>query len=198
MTVSSGHVYHKVERVPMWFVVGDTKHQEKVVKWLEEAEALHREWPSIYFKPACMALKGRYKSMFAAEPVVFTKDFIVRAATDAVRMISSRSTLNLNLPITRISKIVKDDSDYTRIFDEILKLLQPIALSQMFQIGEHTIGARRGENRMAFYTVGNCNKELLTWMADRVITIGDGESYTIDLSDVKANQVKKTLENSMN
>ena len=93
----------------------------------------------------------------------------------------------LSLPPHRLERKILDDSDYERVFNDLLMLETDTGLSQVFQLGEVKVNA--------FVTEGPAPKNLLTRMARRVINVGDDPQNELCLGKVKLDSIPEAIEN---
>lgn len=195
-----GVYYDRAFKVPAWFVVklADEKQLAVVVKWFEDAEAHNAAWPAASFKASCEALarKGWAHALMLKDPYIMRDDVLVRAAGDHVKnFFGSHAFLARQMakPLHHLDRRIRDDSDYERVFNGVL-FLQPIeAVCKLFKTAERTLYDAR--KTKVFVTYNNPAIDVLTRMAERVITIGPDESSSIVIApDDKRKEIKDKLD----
>jgi len=190
--------YYKTMKVPMWIILNKTQKQNTILKWFQEAEANLQPWPSATFKDTLLAFrnKGWRKFLPTDGEYVLNPQLLAVAATEHVKKtLGVTSQIAFRVPTHHANRTITNDDSYARVFDDLLLNQAGINLSQMFQVGEkcHREGRK---NYSLFVTEAPCNRNVLTSIADRVITIGETDDCDINVSKVNAKETPKFLERS--
>ena len=192
--------YHKVFKVPAWIVLDSmTRGRRKVIhKWMANAEARVQDWPGNTYAKALYEYRNKgYSHALPVEgPFVLETQLLMRSASEHIKVsLGPTSYLagSVSHPADRINRNVKDSGDLTTIFNDLLSLEDPIALSQIFQVAENCFRDDVKVSRV-WVTDGPAPKNLLTRIADRVITIGDEPNNDIVVDGLNEEQVSEKLE----
>lgn len=188
--------YNKTYRVPTWVVLNKTgaKKQKKALQVLTEAGAKVKEWPAATFGEFLLTFRNKgYASHLPKEfPYFLDPALMLRAAGEHVKnVLGPTSNLSgaFSSPANRLNRKIESEADYERLFNQILDLEDPISLSQMFQIAEN---CHSGYNEATvFVTVGPVPKNLLTKVANKVITIGDDADNDIVTEEAKLEELEQ-------
>lgn len=192
--------YHKAYKVPLWIVVREMAPErlEVVNKWLAGAEALPVEWPGKTFPKALLEWRNKgYAHALPEFPFTLDTTLLLRAAAEHVKNVISPTSLlagSVNMPTNRLDRRVLTEGDLSVIFNDLLSLEDPVALSQIFQVAErcHNENAKR---TFAWVSHGpGVPKALLTRLADRVITIGDEQTNDLVVDCLEQEQLVEKLE----
>lgn len=192
--------YHRVFKVPTWIVINDmTKARAKaVMAWLKEAEAYPVEWPAKTFPKALLEYRNKgYAHALPEYPFVLETTLLIRAAAEHLKnVIGPTSYLagSVNMPTNRLNRRAENDTDLVTIFNDLLSLEDPIALSQIFQVQERCF-REDTKRHFAWVSTGpGVPKNLLTRIADRVITIGDDPTNDLCVGEVEKDELTTKLE----
>lgn len=196
--------YHRVFKVPVWIILTEmTKSKKKAVtEWLKEADALTVDWPALSFPQALLAYRNKgYAHALPEPPFVLETQLLLRAASEHLKAaVGPTSYLagSVNLPPNRLNRSVQSEGDLVQIFNDLLSLEDPIALSQIFQVQERCYREDAKKHR-AWVSSGLADsrgvpKNLLTRIADRVITIGDEASNDLALGETDKAELTQKLE----
>jgi len=193
-------VYHKLFKVPVWVVLNKmtSKRNDAVQDWFDEAEARHQAWPANSYPKTLYSYRNKGYA-HALPKGKFTLDvaLLQRSASEHVKMVLGPTSMlagSVTLPHNRVNRSVTQDSDLVTIFNDILSLEDPIAMSQIFQVAElcHRDDVKQSK---VWVTIGPAPKGLLTRIADRVITVGDEPSNDICTGDLKKEDIPEALSN---
>ncbi len=202
--------YYKAFKVPMWVLVGETEYQSNIIKYFEEKGALHQEWP-LGFKDTLMSLKSKGwaheikdNGMFIINPQLLA----IACDKHVKEKLHRNARIEAVIPMNRVDRNVKEDFDYERIFATVLSSQEGINLSQCFMVGEKCHGEDPSKIIKCFVTKMPSDDRLnpaslLDRIADKVITIGNGPNYTINMEGSKGykkviDKVMASLDNKRN
>lgn len=190
--------YYKTYKVPMWVVLQPTQKKTTLLKWFKQAEAHLQPWPSSSFGETLLSYRNKgWRPHLPKEfPFVLNPQLLAVAATEHVKKtLGITSQIAFQAPPHHTNRKMESEADFERVFDELLTAQAPINLSQMFQVGEkcHQEGRR---NYKVFVSEAPVNKNVLTNIADRVITIGESDDCDINVAKVNAREAPKFLERS--
>jgi hypothetical protein len=195
-------IYYKTFIVPMWVVVSDNTKYRTIMRYFDQKHARLQEWPSLGFKETLLSFGKKGWSHVIPEhsgdeprpSFIVNPQLLMMAITEHIQKRFGPNTIvHFSYPTHRLNRQIESDADYDRIFNEILSLQSPTALSQMFQVAErcHQENAPRD---LLWVTPAPCETKLLTRIANHVITIGEGQDYTINVTNIAARQISEHLE----
>lgn len=197
--------YHKAYKVPLWIVVSSDCSEEVkgwAADWCSDTGALRQDWPAATYVDTLYSFRSR--GYQAAIPVgksfILETGLLLRSADAHVKKtISELSKLggSVSVPPHQLDRNVHSEADLATIFNDLLSLEDPIALSQIFQVGERCFNETTfGKQYRAFYSVGDAPKGLLVRLADRIVTIGDISQSDISFGEMDTQEsVYETLNN---
>jgi hypothetical protein len=184
--------------VPLWVIMQPNGKEKTIEKWFDQSGAKIQPWPAATFKDTVMkyANKG-WKHIFPKNPgeqYVLPSQFVMMAIADHVReTLGPTSIVSFNFPVHRLDRRIRTDVDFVRIFDEVFETQSDIVIAQAFQIAEYCY--REGaQNTHVWFTQAPCQKNILTRISERVITIGEDEKSDINVKEVKAAKIPDFLE----
>lgn len=192
-------VYDRAYKVPVWVLINtaDEKKKEKLVQLLTKEGAKLKQWPAPTFAECILSYrkKGYYDHLPQEYPFFVDPSLLLRAAQEHLKAVISQTSYlggAFKHPANRLDRKVESDASFERLFNSLLDLEEPIGLSQIFQVAEdcHSEGPR---NFSVFVTTENAPKSLLTKIANKVITIGDGEENDIVIKEAKISELKQVL-----
>jgi hypothetical protein len=193
-------IYNRAFKVPTWVVLGSmSKNRAKAVsEFFNEAGARYQEWPANLYPEALLNYRNKgYADALPEYPFILETNLMLRSAGEHLKdCLSPKSQLggSSGLPPHRVNRKADSRDDLVTIFNDLLSLEDPISLSQVFQIAElcHRDGAKQFK---AFVSSGKVPKNLLTKIADRVITVGDGAENDIVVDGLSNAEIADKLEN---
>jgi hypothetical protein len=136
--------YDKVYKLPVWVVVDLTEKDSAALidRLLEEKRAHYQVWPSKSFVDTVQELGRKGWSHMTGQPKPFNMDpnFLAAAASRHAKNVFGETAV---LPGTQdnqyslgVNRRVERDSDYERIFNDVLTLEQDISLSCLFGLAK--------------------------------------------------------------
>ena len=172
------YVYLYPEKVPYWVVVGSTKFKDKILSFFTKDGAHEFKDPSNGFMEHVFSYKNQgYRDVFAQEEVLLPSDFADRVFVEFIKKTHPNADVSV-LNSYRLNRTMKNDSDYRRLFFQMLDQQEDVCLSQIFKIGEichDPTNAKRPQWFISNDTLANIPNRL----SKQVITIGDEESCDI-------------------
>lgn len=192
--------YHRVFKVPAWVILDKMTKSRRaaVIEWMAGAEARVQDWPANTYPKALYEYrnKGYAHALPAKGPFVLETQLLIRSAAEHVKATLGPTSYlggSVSQPTNRIDRKVEKDEDLVTIFNDLLSLEDPISLSQIFQIAEK---CHRDDIKVSrvWVTNGPVPKNLLTRIADRVITIGDEANNDVVVDGLKEDQVFEKLD----
>jgi len=194
--------YYKTFRVPYWVIVYDNSKIRTIFSWFEKKDARIQEWPTRGFKDAVLSFKKQgWHHIFPKNPedsfVLHPQLTMMAVEKHLKNIFGPTAVIQFTYPVHRIERTIASDSDYTRIFNEVLALQSPIALSQIFQIAERCHNDRPSSREILWITPAPCVENVLTVLSERVIRVGEGEGYDLDVSNIAAKQIPKFFEEKL-
>lgn len=196
-------IYDGVFKVPVWITLDDmSKQKTRIVgKWLEGAGAMFMEWPGKTFPEFLMSYRNKgYEHALPNYPFVLDPNLLTRAVSDHIKQsIASTSYLggSISIPVSRLDRKVTSNDDVTKLFNTVMDLEDPIAVSQMFRIRE-LCHNEHGRQYKAWYSNGPAPKKLLNKVASSVISVGDGDECDLSLKDVTKDELESKLTDFFN
>jgi hypothetical protein len=193
--------YHKVFKVPTWVILNQmTKGRSKAVaEWFAEAGALNQPWPGNSFPDAVFAYRGKGYAHALPEKqrFILPVDLLLRAASEHVKTVLGPTSYlagSVGLPPGQLNRVVEKPEDLVNIFNDLISLEDPIALSQVFQVAERCYREEAPKLYPCWVTAGPAPKSLLTRISGRVITVGDEPSNDVVVGELAKDQLFETLE----
>lgn len=176
--------YYKVYKTPIWVVLHPSAKFEAVKKWFKKADAFLQSDLSDGFMETVLSFKSRgWESKFK-DGAILPDQLLNQAFVEHIKKVTLPSaTFGYPTNLTcRMDRKLSTEADYKRLFNEMLSLVSDIDLSYLFQIQEKCHNAK-GENYKLFLTDDSFSPKVITTLADKVIEIGEGPQYTIDLTN---------------
>jgi hypothetical protein len=176
-----------------------TKGRAKaVLDFFEAGGARTQPWPANSYPKALYAYRGRGYAHVLPENGRYTLDtaLLQRSASEHLKAeIGPTSYLagSVSIPVGHLNRVVEQESDLVTIFNDLLSLEDPIALSQIFQVAERCHRNDKPQPRV-WVTPGPAPKGLLTRVSDRVITIGDEPNNDFPVGRLTKEQLNESLE----
>ena len=171
--------YDRPFPVDKWIIAtGLTDKQKEIfTKTMPKKGVTFMPWPSLFYKDEILS----YTHLGYAEyikPYPFFLDInslAIRAAQSLLRKYNQNSQLS-GMPLyhRQVNNKIENDEDYTRVMNEILTLNDEITLSQIFNLAE---------NKDHTFVSYDAHKPTIQKIATKIITIGNGNSFDIDLTD---------------
>jgi hypothetical protein len=180
-------IYYKTFKVPTWIIIDltDAKKKKMVKDWLNESGAREQYWPSNDFNETLDQMRSKGHTVDYEGKVPLHRDTIIVAATEHIKKLDPVAKILTPIGTTTVNRFLKSKDDATAIFDKILELQTPTILSFCFRVAEKC-HKPNGENEKAWFTEVPCNASLISKISDRVVTIGEGENFSLDLSGKSA------------
>lgn len=193
-----GMSYYKVFRVPFWGILDKTSKNKEIIEWFKTAEARIQPWPGNGFKDKLESFaKQGWAHVWKEKTVLIPPQLLARALEEYVRETMSPFVNVQFNAVHRIDRVIRKDSDYEKIFNEILNMQDPITSSQMFQVGEICHDENRRVRPQLWLTETPCDKVVISKIAERVFTIGNDASCDINVKSVKADKIDEFLNKKM-
>lgn len=178
-------IYNRAYRVPVWVVLApETPNAKELGEYLAANGAEEIAWPSASFFDTVKGMTSKGWGHIAEQKYPYHLDsgFLPIAAIYHIKKLFGESKMFSGAPMKpwsqAVSRRMASDKDYVRVFDEILSVEDPIALSHMFSIGDrcHTDSKRTH----VFFTYGTPLKNVLQRVADAVIVVGEGGTVSVE------------------
>jgi hypothetical protein len=193
-------VYHKLFKVPVWVILNTMtgKKNDAVQDWFAAAEARIQPWPANSYPKTLFGFREKgYAHALPEGKFNLDVALLQRSASEHVKSILGPTSYlagSVTLPHNRINRSVTGAADLVTIFNDLLSLEDPIALSQIFQVAElcHRDDVKQAK---VWVTAGPAPKGILTRIADRVITIGDEPSNDIVVKGLTKEEISDALSN---
>jgi len=189
--------YDRIHKVKIWVIVDvkTAKKREKITKWFEKKDALIQPWPSLGYKDEVLKYNNKGYKIPDKKPYKISSSLILRSAVDTVKKtISQRSILVLDNRSNLFTANINTDDDYITLMDMILNTVDPLDLSQCFQIYERCVDRMAKKRYLIFMTPENGVKKILTKISENVIVISEDEDGDINLSNTSPSDISKELD----
>lgn len=176
--------YERAFKVPMWSVVdSNSKKKGQIIKWFQHAMAREQEWPAHKYKEKIMEM-ARKGWVTMNHPYTLDKDLALRGAVELLKsMFHENIAFSLTQPHHHMNTLMTSDKDYEGYMNNLLDKQEDIYLSQIFMINERCFAPKNGKCIM-FFSVGDIPGNILRRLTDKIITVGDGPEFTVDVSEV--------------
>ena len=190
--------YYKTFRVPFWVILDKTKKSEKVMDWFRGSEAKVQKWPAVNFKETLSAFKNKgWAHVFKEKNIVIPPQLLAMAIGDHVKEYMTPFAQFDFLSLHRLNRELKKDSDYERIFNEVIGVQEPIVLSQTFQVAETCFNESSPSRPLLWITEDKCERSVISKIADNIVTIGEGAGFDLNIKSVKEDKIEEFLSNKM-
>lgn len=181
--------YDRVYRVKKWIIGQDLneKQQELLKKSMPKTNTVFCPWPSLEMSAELKKLAGEGYFEYVNQPMPYFLEMTL--ALRAVVNITRRAKINAQISPSPLyhrlcNNRIAQESDYTRLCDEILKANDEITLSQVFDIRDH-----QHEIWVSF----NADKETVSKLAEQVVVLGNSDKADIDLSDLNNKDLSSAI-----
>jgi hypothetical protein len=178
--------YYHTHKVPTWVVLHPSKKADKVKKWFAKSGAYFPKDLAKGFKDTVLSYKNKgWASQFDKPPTHQLSDQLLNIAFAEHIKKNTFSHITYEYPSNltcRMDRRVSTEEEYEALFNQMLSLISEIELSYMFQVQE-LCSKSTGDNYHLFLTeAGFCNT-VVNSLSKKIIQIGDGEAYDINLND---------------
>ena len=189
--------YYKTFAVPGWVILGKTKRDDVIMDWFKDAGARIQEWPSASFPKTLESFKGKgWRHVFTEKTVVIPPQLLAQASEEHARLMSPYSNLSY-LNGHRIDRIARTPEDMVKMYDEILLLQDAIAVSQLFQVQEICYDDNKRIRPQLWITQEPCDRSVISKIANKIITIGEGTGFDVNIRTVKNEDMGEFLAEKM-
>lgn len=195
--------YYKTYFVPYWVIVDDVKKQQEIVDWFKKADAKLQPWPSTGFKESVEGFKNkgwRYvweESKSKGFEAILPPQLVALAISHHVKTNFSPFTeLDMSM-VHRLDRKIRNDSDYDRIINEVIKYQDSIRLSQLFRVAEICHDENKSNRPQVWISVLPCDRDTIVKITSNLITIGNNSSDTINVRSVKSEDIPEFLAKKM-
>ena len=190
--------YYKTFYVPIWVILYDNTKLRTSLKWFEKNKARLQQWPAEGFKDTLWSFKNKgWRNTFPekeGEPFTVNPQMLMMAVQEHLKKhFGPTSNIHFSYPVHRFDRTVREE-DYERIFNEVLVTQNSISLSQIFQVAERCHNGNSGNRELLWVTVAPCDEKVLTSISEKVIKVGEGKAYDVDITDVSAKELPNYLE----
>lgn len=199
-------VYYKTFTVPKWVLIeSSTKAKNSaILEWFKDKDAKEQPWPGLTFHETLLKYKNQgWQHVFTPPtgyPVVIPFQLLAMAVIEHTKkelgVVSP--ALDFSTTFHRLTTaertIIKEKDDSYRLYNQVMAMQDQIVLSQVFRVLEQCHDERSPKRYLLWVTVAPYDRSIMTRIADKVIAIGDGEGYDVDVSKDSSKNVHKTLE----
>lgn len=181
-------LYYEVHKVPFIVVLCESKRSDFVLKWFQKNEALIQKWPGQTFKDTLMSFKTKGWEEYLKEGKILHSQLLDQAFVEHIKKsFFSHAQVSFSTHLTpRINRKIETDFDYQRIFDEMISNVEPIQLSYLFQVQEKCF-SKKTPNYKLWLTEAPAPINVLNKIAEKIVTIGEGDNFTIDITNMPKN-----------
>lgn len=187
--------YYKTFKVPTWVVVDNIEKKDKVIQFmLEKFNAVKKDW-AVDFKSTLMSFKnkGWKHELKDSGSYVLNPQLLSLAVVDHVKeKINKLGKIEIVTPFHRLNRNINSDKDYENLFTKIIEMQDALNLSQIFSVGELCHNEDKTKNITMFVSESNFPINIINQISDNVVTIGDGDGFTINTKDQK--NLKKVID----
>lgn len=188
-----GEYYNQVYRIPVWVVLDlNEELAADMTNYLTDLGGYFQEWPGKTFINTVEAMKnsGWSHAMGLPMPYRFSDHALTVAMVRHVQTLFGLNTLLSGTPNRpyhlAVDRVIKDDSDYQKMFDQALALEQPINLSQIFGLAK--------PKAKVYISSAPVSLDIISKISDNVITIGRGGGNTINSVGKDIEKLKEILD----
>jgi hypothetical protein len=174
--------YYKIFRTPIWIIVESGPNQDLILEELSYSPlAVRADFPT-NFKDTLFSFAGKGWKHLLPQTLPHNLDgqLAILAAIEHIKHLNPIARIIQNSTMYRSNRIVTQDSDYDRIFNEIFLSQDPMVWSQIFKIGENC--HETNQKKVLYYSKTPYISKVINELAHVVITIGDSKS-TIDITN---------------
>jgi hypothetical protein len=177
-------IYYQTEKVDTWTCIDEgSAKAASALKWFLHHDAHQVVWPSITFHETVAELaKSGWHEHVKPFPYFMNTDLLQTATKRHIeKFCGPFVTFGAKQHLFKMNRKIESDADYVRLFDDMLLNQDSIFLSGQFKIGE-LCKDQSGKRYSMFVTTGYCNRKVIDLVSEKVITVGDGSHFDIDLS----------------
>jgi len=190
--------YYKTFRVPFWVILDKTGKSESILEWFKNAEAKNQEWPAIGFDKTLEEQKKKgWAHVFEEKNVIIPPQLLAKSVGEHVNEVMSPFARFDYNALHRIDRSYEKTSDCTRMFNDIIAVQDSLILSQAFKVAETCFDESKAVRPMLWITEGPCERSVISKIADRVITIGNGAGFDLNIKQVKEDKMDEFLSKKM-
>lgn len=190
-------IYYKTHKIPLWIILHECRAKHAIEEKLNEADSYNLKWPGQNFKDSVLSLKT--KGWHAAlseygknsDGIILSPDLIVKAYADHVLSFNPKAYFSHGFPLHRINRVVKEDTDFQRIFDEVFAHSDPVTMSQNLGIGEICADTDADKRYIVVYSEGPVPLNVIKSLSDKSIHIGEGDVFDINVEGMKNKEAVK-------
>lgn len=189
-------IYNRTFKVPLWVIAsGKSPKLDKAMEWMATRNALVVDWPSNSFadRIESMKRKGWMHELKGVYPFFLHYQLLGAAVTDHVKGMSEKAYPNFDYPLHKYDRKIDSPADYARLFDDFLMSQPALYLSNLFQIADKC-HRDDGVAYRCFVTREPCNRDLISKVAERVVTMGTTTGCDIGLKNIDEDKLEEYLE----
>lgn len=138
--------YDRAYKIPKYVFLLDINSSPKIrrdvaIELLNQGYR-HFDWPAAKFMEilGAYARKGYHEVLNQEMPFFLDQSLATRAIIDTLKTFNPYPGLDNAVSYSAVDRRIAGDSDYPRIFNDVLKLNDDISLSQIFQTKNDTVG----------------------------------------------------------
>lgn len=165
-------IYDRPFRVPVWLIIdlAPKKANELIERLVEEDGAYYQAWPARSFIDTLKELGRKGWSHMVDQKKPFTLDthFLAVAVARHVKNVFGETTMlsgTHERPYQHLNRRIEKDSDFERLFNDVLANEQDVALSQIFGLAK--------PQAQVYVTDGNVNRFLVNRLAGKTLTVSE-------------------------
>jgi len=197
------YYYDRTYKVPVWVIVeGLSKRRTQLIMdSFAETTALNLPWPSKTFKETLEGFKNKgWAHAFQPDHTggyVLDTQLLNIAFLEHLKLYNPATMLsgNVTKPVHHLNRVIKNDDDIERLFNEFLSTFEPKIMSFAFNIGDL---CHMGNNpRKVFVSEGPVPQSILSALADNLITV-KSEGGDVNLKGAKDEEVFQLIAERIN
>lgn len=188
------HFYNRPYKVPVWIVLNNLgpKRTDSIISQVIAEGGFEQPWPANSFVNTLnkMNVNGWKHVLGQKKPFILDVNFVPVAVTKHLQEMFGASVYLTGTharPYQQaLNRKVEKDEDYARIFNDVMALEQDVELSRIF-------GLANPKSRV-YISEGPVKKELLDRIADQVITVGTGDTDTVNVEKKNTKAIKAAID----
>ena len=189
--------YDRPFRVPVWVIVKDVgpRKTKNLISSVVSLGAFYLKWPAQTFLSTIEHLgkNGWPHVVKQKKPFRLDSQFLAIAMQKHAQLTFGGSTTMtgmLERPYHQaLDRTIKDDDSYRDLFEQALLLERDVGLSHLF-------GLATPRSRV-YISEAPVNEQLISRLCDNLITVGEDDSFTVNIKDKKPEEAKELIDKAI-
>lgn len=194
-------IYDKVYLVPTWVICDETPYKERVVNYFVERGGREFKSPAPEFEEVLLSFKkqGWHNTFHQKNKYndgwIIPEQLLLAAVNQFVKQ---KMTLAARLEILaphKIDRFYQDGADAERMINDAFLAADPISVSRALQIKENCHDLNKKNRPQLWISQPPYDRRLVERFGEKVVSIGEGEGYDINLLKAEPQAAKQAKSN---